>query len=291
MHRPNKNPIWEDGKPFATCDKDGLSPELELSFRHLAIHLVHTGGKMLKMSPAALFTACHYVHRVYAVCSFFDKHFDILSVVMASLLLAGKVEESARRVRDVVNTFDYLYTSIIRSKKYRPFKYTEDEYYRWRDRVTDTEVLILRLFGFHVTPQHPTVLMLNYLNALKLLMSEKETCQRALNYLFDSTRTIVSIKHQPNTIACACIELAAIDCTVRLPLNWTLVFDVSEEDLVSAMTICKSIYEMPLDLDLPIDWHEQEIYVKSYRQFMHADDGNTSPALSYSSFSSSDSNK
>jgi hypothetical protein len=215
---------------------------------------------------------------------------------MACTLLASKVEECPRRVRDIVNTFHYLY-AYFRRMKYRPFRYTQDEYYEWRDRATDAEMRILRACSFRVTPFHPTGLLVSYLNALRLLDS-RDLCQCALNYLFDSTRSVLSIRHMPNTVACACIRLAVDTESPRsaeLPDGWNIVFDVSHADLDDAIAILRSVYSQPLDLDLPISWHEQGTYAAAFHEFMRdkslieqekRQPRAPSPALSYSSFSS-----
>jgi cyclin L len=297
MHRPNKNPIWPADKPFATVAQDRLVSDMELSFRHLAIHLTHVGARLLLLSPAATCTACHLLHRVYCTRSFFDRNYNILSTVMACILLASKVEECPRRGRDIVNTFHFLH-AYYRRDKYRPFRYTQREYREWRVRVTEAEMRVLYTCGFSVTPFHPTSLLVSYLNALHLL-ELRNVCQRALNYLFDSTRSVACIRHSPNTIACACINLAVVNDatgTIALPENWNIVFDVSNEELLGAIAIIQSVYSQHLDLDLPISWQEQESYTSAYYEFLQFKDlpeqtshqpRPLSPALSYSSFSSS----
>ena len=46
MH--NKNPVRLEGS-YPTVKVDGIAPDLELSFRHLAVHLIQYMGLLLSM--------------------------------------------------------------------------------------------------------------------------------------------------------------------------------------------------------------------------------------------------
>lgn len=116
---------------------------------------------------------------------------------MACILVSGKVEECYRRVRDIVNVGHFIHCKI-RKIPHNPFEYVSDDYYNWRDRVTNVEIVILRELGFHVQPKHATSLFLNYLQSLDLLnknsndskipieTSTPSISQVSFNYLNDS---------------------------------------------------------------------------------------------------------
>lgn len=169
---------------------------------------------------------------------------------MACILIASKVEECSRRVRDIVNIFHWLWSSIRNRLPYRMMEYVGEEYYKWRDRVTSLELVILRELGFHVQPDQPVGLLINYLNALEM-SSDVRVAQRALNYLNDGLRTVVYLCYPPPVIACAAISLAADDFAVEMPEgepHWWIVFDVHNlEQLQQAKNIIRSAYSYKVD--------------------------------------------
>lgn len=57
--------------------------------------------------------------------------------------------------------------------------------------------------------------------------------QTAWNYMNDSLRTNVFVRFQPETIACACIYLAARALQIPLPTrpHWFLLFGTTEEEI------------------------------------------------------------
>ncbi len=104
---------------------------------------------------------------------------------MACTLIAGKVEECCRRIRDVVNIYYWLYQKTRGVERCQLMDYVAKEYHLWRDRVTETEVHVLRRLGFHVQPRHPVGLIANYLNALELT-DDPRLGQRAISYANDA---------------------------------------------------------------------------------------------------------
>ncbi len=86
--------------------KDGLSEEAELQIRSLGCDLIQLAGKLLKLPQVAMATGCVLFQRFYYAKSFVKLPFDI--VAMACLGLACKIEESPRRIRDIINVFKHI---------------------------------------------------------------------------------------------------------------------------------------------------------------------------------------
>lgn len=186
---------------------------------------------------------------------------------MGCTLVAGKVEECSRRVRDIVNTFHWLLQDVRSVSPKCMMDYIADEYYMWRDRITTVEMHILRDLGFHVQPRQPVGLLANYLNALEL-SDDPRLSQRAINYINDGMRGVVAVCHQPHVIACAAIELAAEDLKVELPEEprWYRVFDVERKDLEEASRLIKIVYEtVTSPKEIPLDANE----LGKYNERMH----------------------
>ena len=129
-------------------------------------------------------------------------------------------------------------------------------------------MIVLRELGFHVQPCHPVGLLLSYLQALEITVFDPLTAQRALNYMNDSLRSVVHVRFQPNAIACAAIALAARDASIELPADpaWFLVFDVCKEDYDSCRAAIKGLYEIRLDLDMPLVPAELAIFSETISQ-------------------------
>ena len=80
---------------------------------------------------------------------------------------------------------------------------------------------------------------------LEVLESTKKRhlVQSAWNFMNDSLRSDVFMRFHPEAVACACIYLAARQCSIVLPNNppWYWLFSVDEEDI---QQICLSILRL-----------------------------------------------
>lgn len=170
---------------------------------------------------------------------------------MACAFIAGKIEECHRRARDIVNVFHWLLNRLLYpNQKYKLLGYVSDEYYQWRDRVTEMEMIILRELGFMVQPHHPISLIANYLKALEI--DNPKIAQRTINYANDSFRSVACVCYQPPVLACAALTLAAIDFSLPLPMDlpWFEIFEVSNSQLQHCIDLIKEVYTIPLDVSL-----------------------------------------
>ena len=104
---------------------------------------------------------------------------------MGCLFVASKVEESPRRIRDILSVFDYLVERETASDKgvilLRPHSSKVEDY---TEKLLKAELDVLAKLGFDVHVQHPHGFLLNMLNALNLT-SHQELVQLAWNYLND----------------------------------------------------------------------------------------------------------
>ena len=79
--------------------------------------------------------------------------------------------------------------------------------------------------------------------------------QRAWNLANDALRTIVYVRHSAETVAAACIYIAARQLAVALPEEpqpWWTLFDVHTDDLDDAGVTILDLYELgpPTFVDL-----------------------------------------
>ena len=192
---------------------------------------------------------------------------------MASVFVAGKVEECIRRARDIVNVFHHIYC-LIRSLPSHPIEYVGDTYYIWRDRLCTTEALLLRELGFHVQPASPVGLLLSYMKILEISDYNTNFAQLALNYLNDALKSNAYVLFQPRIITVSAISLALnhlnLTETLLPPADsikfpWFTLFDVNETELKDCSKIILTVYKREFDVLLPLTKEELNIFSSSIR--------------------------
>ncbi|CAN2388205.1 positive regulation of phosphorylation of RNA polymerase II C-terminal domain [Pristimantis euphronides] len=159
----------------------------------------------------------------------FVKH-SMEHVSMACVHLASKIEEAPRRIRDVINVFHRL-RQLREKQKLSPLV-LDQEYVNLKNQIIKAERRILKELGFCVHVKHPHKSIVMYLQVLECERN-KHLVQTSWNYMNDSLRTDVFVRFHPETIACACIYLAARTLEISLPNrpHWFLLFGASEEDI------------------------------------------------------------
>uniref|UniRef100_I3LZA2 Cyclin L2 n=1 Tax=Ictidomys tridecemlineatus TaxID=43179 RepID=I3LZA2_ICTTR len=158
----------------------------------------------------------------------FVKH-SMEHVSMACVHLASKIEEAPRRIRDVINVFHRL--RHLREKKKPVPLLLDQDYVNLKNQIIKAERRVLKELGFCVHVKHPH-------KGPQLLL-----CLGFRNYMNDSLRTDVFVRFQPESIACACIYLAARTLEIPLPNrpHWFLLFGATEEEI---QEICLKILQL-----------------------------------------------
>ncbi|XP_012689709.1 cyclin-L1 [Clupea harengus] len=208
---------------------DGLDLETETDLRILGCELIQSAGILLRLPQVAMATAQVLFHRFFYSKSFIKHSFEI--VAMSCINLASKIEESPRRVRDVINVFHHLKPSRDRKRSFTPLV-LDQNYINTKNQVIKAERRILKELGFCVHVKHPHKIIVMYLQVLECEKNQM-LVQTAWNYMNDALRTNVFVRFEAETIACACIYLAARALQIPLPTkpHWFLLFGGTEEDL------------------------------------------------------------
>lgn len=215
--------------------KDGLDRDTENDLRRFGCELIQISGLLLKLPQVAMATGQVILQRFYYIKSMI-KH-DMETTAMAAIFLAAKIEESPRRVRDVINVCEHIKQKKLRRPE-TPMEYNSNHYFSMKNNVIKAERRILKELGFCVHVKHPHKIIITY---LQILEHEKNVAlaRAAWNYMNDSLRTDVFVRFSPDMIACACIFLAARTVKVNLPMKppWWQLFDASYED-VEDISLC-----------------------------------------------------
>ncbi|OCT70586.1 cyclin-L2 isoform X1 [Xenopus laevis] len=207
---------------------DGLDANTETDLRCVGCELVQAAGILLRLPQVAMATGQVLFQRFFYTKSFV-KH-SMEHVAMACVHLASKIEEAPRRIRDVINVFHRL--RHLREKQKPTPLILDQEYVNLKNQIIKAERRILKELGFCVHVKHPHKIIVMYLQVLECERN-KHLVQTSWNYMNDSLRTDVFVMFNPETIACACIYLAARTLEIPLPNcpHWFYLFGASEEDI------------------------------------------------------------
>eukprot|EP00850_Spirogloea_muscicola_P010445 SM000061S19272 [mRNA] locus=s61:492086:495148:+ [translate_table: standard] len=207
----------EENSPSRKC---GMPLKKETSTRRVFHAFIMDVGVALKMNPYAIATAIVYWQRFY-LCQSLTKS-DPHLIAAACLLLAGKVDEDFRYLKDVV-----VKAYVLKMKKdpaaVQAIK-REDVFIRDKELVLQAEALLLQTLDFDLKINHPYIPLANMLKKLGLANPKKPTanqmCQIAWNFVNDSMRTTLCLQpYSPQDIAMACINLAAVSLHYKLPAS------------------------------------------------------------------------
>jgi len=211
--------------------RDGMSQETETAIRSLSCELIQLAGKLLKLPQVAMATGCVLFQRFYYAKSFVRLPFEI--VAMSCVVLASKIEEAPRRLRDIINVFNHI-KQIRNGKPIKPMV-LDLNYINLKKQVITAERRVLKELGFCVHVKHPHKIIVMYLQwlASKGLGAQDEIRQMSWNFMNDSLRTDVFVRYRPEIIATACIYLSARKLKIPMPRSpsWFEVLGVEEDDI------------------------------------------------------------
>lgn len=214
-------------------EDDGPDEESDviLEQRIYGCDLIQEATILLKLPQVCAATAQTLFHRFYARRSF-ARH-DVRHVAMGVLFLAAKVEESPRRLRDVLNVFNALFQYRDDGvRELEPLDLGSERYANLKALVVNVEGEVLTELGFILYTEHPHKFILNYVKLICADPSlEKPLAQKAWNVINDSARTNLCLKFAPEAICCAAISMAARALRLPLPTKppWWEVFEVTKD--------------------------------------------------------------
>ncbi|KAI9365495.1 cyclin-like protein [Zopfochytrium polystomum] len=206
--------------------RDGITVGREHLLRVEGARLIAEVGILLRLPQTSIGTAQILFQRFYYVASFRDHQPN--DMVLGSIFLASKAEETPRKMKDIINVFFFLTEG---HDKDVGAEVPSNRLYALKEAMIAAELQILVKLGFNVQVQHPHGFMINYLQSLDL-SDDKDFAQLAWNYLNDSMWTEIVAIYQPHVIACGAILLASRVRKIRLPSQppWWELFDARMED-------------------------------------------------------------
>ncbi|VDP93712.1 unnamed protein product [Echinostoma caproni] len=167
---------------------DQIDTETETRFRREGARFLFDVSNKMKLRYDTCATAIVFFHRFYMSHSF--KAFPRYVTAACCLMLAGKVEETPKKVRDIIKTAQLLLSEA-------DFKQFE---------VMAYERVLLKTIKFDLQVSHPYGFLLQFVkrNNDKL----KELVQMSWSFINDSLATTLCLQWEPEIVACAALYLA-----------------------------------------------------------------------------------
>ncbi|KAF6205153.1 hypothetical protein GE061_019320 [Apolygus lucorum] len=220
---------------------DGIDYDTELRYRKDGARFIQDTGTKMDLGYNTMATGVVYFHRFYMFHSF--RNFPRYVTASCCLFLAGKVEETPKKCKDIIKAAKGFLTDA----KFATFG--DDP----KEEVMTLERILLQTIKFDLQVEHPYYFLLKYAKCLK---GDKQKLQKmvqmAWTFVNDSLCTTLCLQWEPEVIAVALMYLAGklskfevMDWTGRTPkhLRW---WDMFIEDVT--MDLLEDICHQVLDL-------------------------------------------
>lgn len=210
-----RKPCWYwDKKDLAHTPSqlEGLDPATEARYRREGARFIFDVGTRLGLHYDTLATGIIYFHRFYMFHSF--KQFPRYVTGGCCLFLAGKVEETPKKCKDIIKTARSLLNDVQFSQ------FGDDP----KEEVMVLERILLQTIKFDLQVEHPYQFLLKYAKQLKVQFSlsvgDKNKLQKlvqmAWTFVNDSLCTMLCLQWEPEIIAVAVMYLAGRLCKFEI---------------------------------------------------------------------------
>lgn len=230
--------------------RDGVPAEVEFAYREFGCEVVAELCLLLRLPPAVRATAAALLQRFFHARSL--RAWDAHHVAMGAVFLAGKVEEDARRMRDVVTCAGAIAARRRGERAPRaPLPLGGAVYAAWKAALMRAERFLLKDVGFQVhggvSGNHAASFLLFFVRALGGGAPLAQAAWAALN---DALQRDLGVRHAPEAVACGALLLAARETATPLPAEAWAVFGSSEDE---ARLVAASILELR-ERAAPLGW-------------------------------------
>ncbi|XP_057334281.1 cyclin-T1-like [Microplitis mediator] len=205
------------GKWFFTKDqlvnspsrKFGIDQNRELSYRQQSASLNHDIGQILRVSQLCINTAVVYMHRFYMFHPV--TRFQRYGVACSAFLLATKVEDQPRTIKDIINA-----CKVCFKQKNVPFEFLEKCEVN-PESIRLNEGVIMGTFGFDFTIEHPHIHISKFFD----LMKPNRDISRSSHFLATEIihLTTMCLEYRSSVIACLCIYIACKWTDWEIPIS------------------------------------------------------------------------
>lgn len=189
-------------------------------------------AEVLDVQVETQFTAGCLLHRYAAVV---EDNTEWRWILAACLFLACKTSEDPRRLRDMINVaemIDWKTDPDVIQWRSRPPD-LDDNYWKSKERLVETEQKVLRWLAFDCLVSHPHRAVLAMAESLELKEDDILASWCKLNDCLFHVEAL-----QSNVLALAA---AVVNVTCDLEARWWIDFGVDEASFVEAQRMLKAI--------------------------------------------------
>nr|CBZ41233.1 Cyclin K protein [Oikopleura dioica] len=229
--------------------QQGLSAENEARYRKEGAKFIHKLGLELKLHHDTLATAAVFYHRFYIQHSFV-KFRQRYVTATCCLFLAGKVEETPKKCKDLVRVAKQLLTE----QHFASFGGSgPNAEITAREEVMAMERVVLQAIKFDFNVTHPYKYIIEYAEQLRNDIEGKTEAkqieslvQQSWNFTNDSLQTTLCLQWEPEIVAISMIflsaKLAKVDVLAASTKWWEkFIPDLSMELIES---VCHSVLDI-----------------------------------------------
>lgn len=224
--------------------RDGLDFETERRYRKEGVRFIMSCGTAMSLGHNTIATGAVYFHRFYMFHTF--QAFPRYVTACCCLFLAGKVEETPKKCRDIIA----MARGMVDDATFQAFS---EDARKAKEEVMTLESILLQTIKFDLEVDHPYNFLVSYAKSLKgEKLKLQKMVQMAWNFVNDSLSTTVCLQWEPEIIAVALIHLASklskfkvADWIGRQPshLRWWDMF-ISDVTMEILEDICHQVLDL-----------------------------------------------
>ncbi|KAK3679292.1 hypothetical protein LTR78_000853 [Recurvomyces mirabilis] len=197
--------------------QDGMHVAEERDTRAKGVHFIVQVGIMLKLPQLTLSTAAIFFQRFLMRASLKKSRGDIpklhhYQVAATALFLATKVEESCRKMKEMILAF----CRVAQKNPNLVIDEQSKDFWRWRDCVLHHEDVLLETLCFDLTVESPHRQLFDMLKWFGV-EHHKKLRNAAWAFVTDSGNTQLCLLCSSRTIAVAGLYAGCRYCEVKLP--------------------------------------------------------------------------
>uniref|UniRef100_A0A6B2LE09 Cyclin-like domain-containing protein n=1 Tax=Arcella intermedia TaxID=1963864 RepID=A0A6B2LE09_9EUKA len=183
----------------------GREEAIAAEYRKHSCLFLQQVGVTLHLPQATIATALFYFHQFFDLHDF--SHFDRIFIAISCLFLAGKVEETPKKLKDVIfSSHKVIHDTFHPQQKYMQLTIESPEFLDFREKILFGESIVLQCISYDFVVNHPYQYLLQYLRKMN---ADKMVAQSAWNLVNDSLRTRLCLQYEPQKIACAALYMAS----------------------------------------------------------------------------------
>lgn len=198
-------PCWYFEKQELRCSpsiRAGIDDKTERRYRKEGTRFIIDCGTVMELGHHTIATGAVYFHRFYMFHTF--QEFPRYVTACCCLFLAGKVEETPKKCRDIIATA----RSMLQDTNFQAFS---TDLRKAKEEVMTMECILLQTIKFDLEVQHPHNYLLTYTKCFEGVLNKailRQMVQSAWNFANDSLSTTMCLQWEPEIIAVALINLA-----------------------------------------------------------------------------------